>query len=445
MSLRRRKFVVVGGGLGGALMAARLGRMDYDVEVYEKRPDLRETDISAGRSINLAISVRGIHALEQIDLADEVLAMAIPMRGRMMHAVDGSLSYQPYGTDESQHINSVSRGGLNAALLDAAEACGNVRLIFNESCTRVDVDEGVVEFTNAETGEKTVVRDRIIIGADGAYSAVRSSLRRHGRFNYSQEYLEHGYKELTIPSGPGGEFLMEKNALHIWPRRSFMMIALPNLDASYTCTLFYPYEGEWSFSAIRSDEDLMGLFRSEFPDAVPLMPTLIDDYRENPVGSMVTIRCAPWHVADRVVMLGDACHAIVPFYGQGMNAAFEDCTVLADCIAEHESDFVRAFDDYYHRRKEHADAIADLALANFIEMRDLVGDPAFLRKKAMEKRLHRMFPNWYLPLYSMISFSRIPYADARRRAQRQDRIVRGVAVGLVGFLLLVLLVLIVMR
>ena len=431
MTLRDPKFVVIGGGLGGALMAARLGRMDFDVEVYERRPDLRATDISAGKSINLAISVRGIHAIEQVDLAADVLAEAVPMRGRMMHAVDGELSFQPYGTQDSHYINSVSRGGLNAKLLDAAEACRNVRLMFKQQCTGVDIDEGVVELTNADTGEKTIVRDRIIIGADGAFSAVRGALRRHGRFNYSQDYLEHGYKELTIPARPDGSFAMEQNALHIWPRRSLMMIALPNFDGSYTVTLFWPFDGPGSFAAIDSDDDLRRVFDTQFPDAVPLMPTLARDYRDNPVGSMMTVRCAPWHVEDRVVLLGDACHAVVPFYGQGMNAAFEDCTVLSDCIAKHGPDFERVFAEYFEQRKEHSDAIADLAVANFLEMRDRVGDPAFLRKKAMESRLHRLFPNWYLPLYSMISFSRIPYADAVRRAARQDRIVRGVAWGAV--------------
>jgi kynurenine 3-monooxygenase len=301
-----------------------------------------------------------------------------------------------------------------------------VRMFFEHRCTGYDPQDGVLEFAN-----DTKVAAEIVIAADGAYSAVRSHLQRRERFNYQQDYLSHGYKELTIPAGPAGSFRLDKNALHIWPRGDLMMIALPNADGSFTCTLFWPFDGPNSFAALTDEKAVVAYFREQFPDAVPLLPALAEEFLHNPTGSLVTIRCQPWHVADRVVLLGDACHAVVPFLGQGMNAAFEDCSVLNHCLAEQGSDLCRAFDVYEALRKGNLDTLADLCVENFYEMRDRVGSRWFLLRKKLAIVLHKLFPRWYLPLYTMVEFTRIPYASALRRARRQDRVVAAVVSGLV--------------
>jgi kynurenine 3-monooxygenase len=417
------QFTIVGAGLAGALMACHLGKAGYRVDVYERRPDPRGQAQVEGRSINLAISVRGLQALREVGLAEEVFRSAIPMRGRMIHSRTGALTLQPYGKDDSESINSISRSGLNITLLDAAERYASVHVFFGQRCTGFDPQSGALDLVD-ETGQATTkVPYRILLGADGAYSAIRLEMQKLGQFDYRQDYLNYGYKELDISPGPGGKFLMEKHALHIWPRKSLMMIALPNLDGSFTCTLFWPLEGPGSFASLRSDADIQAYFEEKFPDAVPLLPTLVEDYRKNPVGPLVTIRCHPWHVDGQVVLLGDACHAVVPFLGQGMNAAFEDCTVLGQCLAEHAPNWEAAFRAFESRRKEHVDTLADLCVDNFVEMRDKVGSRTFLLTKKLDNTLHKMFPRWYLPLYTMISFTTIPYADALRRARRQNRLV----------------------
>lgn len=442
------EFTLVGSGLGGTLMACYLGQAGYRVDLYEKRADPRAGYAERGRSINLAISVRGLKALRDVGLADEVLQMAIPMRGRMMHGRDGQLAYQPYGKDDSEAIHSVSRGGLNLALIRAAARHPSVRLHFAKKCTGIDLATGTLEVADEFSNETATVETNRVLGADGAFSAVRAQMQKGEGFNYRQDYLSHGYKELTIPPGAGGAFLMEKNALHIWPRRSFMMIALPNCDGSFTCTLFWPLEGPNSFAELQTETDVLRYFREQFPDAVPLMPTLAKDFLHNPVGSLVTIRCAPWHVHDRIVLLGDACHAVVPFLGQGMNAAFEDCTVLSECLQAHAPRWADAFAAYQAARKVHTDTLAELCVQNFVEMRDHVGTPAFLRKKRRENLLYQWFPRWFVPLYTMIQFTTTPYADALARAERQERTLARIgwgALALLGVLLALLLALLVRR
>ncbi len=435
----RPTFVIVGGGLGGALLACYLGKAGHATRVYEMRDDLRGSEAGGGRSINLALSYRGLSALESVGLVDEVLRSAVPMRGRMIHGRTGELAFQPYGVSDSQSINSVSRNGLNAILLESAAKFPNVSLHFNEKCTGVDLNTNELEFTNTKSRQSQRVRADAIFSADGAFSAVRAAMQKRDRFDYRQDYLAHGYKELHIPPGAGGAFQLEKNALHIWPRKSFMTIALPNADGSFTVTCFWPFEGPNSFAAIRNESDLIRFFGEQFPDALPLMPTLADDFFNNPTGSMVTIRCRPWRLDGRVCLLGDAAHALVPFYGQGMNAAFEDVLVLHECMERHKSDLGIAFAEYEALRKPNADAIADLAIGNFIEMRDKTGSKVFLMKKKGEKLLARLLPGWYLPLYGMVTFSRIPYADAVERARRQNRIVATVAgIVLVAILMLLL-------
>jgi kynurenine 3-monooxygenase len=416
------KFVLIGSGLAGGLLAAYFGRRGYEVDLYERRADPREGNTVGGRSINLALSTRGIHALEQLGIADEVLRHAIPMRGRMIHDKSGELHFSPYDRDPNKHINSIGRAALNTTVIEAAQRYPNVRVHFNHRCTEVDLDEAVAHL-ETESGQLTA-RGHAVIGVDGAFSAVRQSMqKRLPGFQYDESYLPHGYKELTIPPAPDGGWRMEKEALHIWPRKSFMMIALPNPDGSFTCTLFWEFAGPRSFESTKTDEDVRRFFEEEFPDAVPLMPALLEDFRENPTGSLVTIRCAPWFHRDKIALVGDAAHAVVPFYGQGMNAAFEDCVVLDECLAEFPRDRTRAFAEYFLRRKENADALADLAVHNFIEMRDKTASKTFRTKKKLDHLLEGLLPGIYLPLYTMVTFTRIPYAEAARCARRQDRIV----------------------
>src|SRR5690349_21806488 len=418
------KFVLIGSGLAGGLLAAYLGRQGHEVELYERRGDPREGNIVGGRSINLALSTRGIYALEQLGIADEVLRHAIAMRGRMIHEKSGSLHFSPYDRDPNKFINSIGRAALNSTVIEAAQRHSNVRVHFNHKCTGVDIDSPVAHL---ETANRAVTaRGDAMIGVDGAFSAVRQSMQMQiSGFEYEESYLAHGYKELTIPPGPDGLWRMEKNALHIWPRKSFMMIALPNPDGSFTCTLFWEFEGPRSFATTKTDDDVRRFFEEEFPDAVSLMPTLLDDFRNNPTGSLVTIRCAPWFHRDRVCLVGDAAHAVVPFYGQGMNAAFEDCVVLDECLEKFANDRERAFAEYFSKRKENADALADLAIGNFIEMRDKTASKPFRAKKKLDHLLEAALPGTYLPLYTMVTFTRTPYAMAAKRARVQDGLVYG--------------------
>jgi kynurenine 3-monooxygenase len=417
------KFVLVGSGLAGGLLAAYFGRRGYEVELYERRADPRAGNFVGGRSINLALSTRGIHALEQLGIADEVLKHAIPMRGRMIHpaGAGAKLHFSPYDRDPNKHINSIGRAALNTTVIEAALRYPNVSVHFNHRCTDVDLDSATAEF---ESSQRVSARGDAVIGVDGAFSAVRQAMQnRLPGFQYDESYLAHGYKELTIPPAPDGGWRMEKEALHIWPRKSFMMIALPNPDGSFTCTLFWEFKGPRSFETTQTDDEIRRFFAEEFPDAVPLMPTLLEDYRENPTGSLVTIRCAPWYHKDKVALVGDAAHAVVPFYGQGMNAAFEDCVVLDECLAQFSDNREHAFAEYFDRRKENADALADLAVENFIEMRDKTASRIFRAKKKLDHLLEGLLPGTYLPLYAMVTFTRMPYAQAARRARRQDRMV----------------------
>jgi kynurenine 3-monooxygenase len=429
------QFTLIGSGLSGGLLAAYLGRRGYEVELYERRADPREGNLVGGRSINLALSTRGIHALEQLGIADEVLQHAIPMPGRMIHDKSGELHFSPYDRDPRKHINSIGRAALNTTVIEAALRHPNVSIRFNHRCTEVDLDSGTARFVDASTSQHVTAQSDAIIGVDGAFSAVRQSMQKQiGGFQYDESYLAHGYKELTIPPAPDGSWRMKKNALHIWPRKSFMMIALPNPDGSFTCTLFWEFKGPRSFETITSDEDILRFFEEEFPDAVPLMPALLEEYRANPTGSLVTVRCAPWYYQDKVALVGDAAHAVVPFYGQGMNAAFEDCVVLDECLAEFADNRECAFAEYYSRRKVNADALADLAIANFIEMRDKTASKTFRAKKKLDHFLEGVLPGIYLPLYTMVTFTRIPYAQAARRARVQD----GIIYGMLAILLVVL-------
>lgn len=422
MTKVKKEITLIGAGLVGSLLAIYLAKKGYQINIFERRNDMRKGSNYAGRSINLALSDRGWKALTEIGIADDIKEIAIPMHGRFLHALDGSTAFQPYGK-EGQAIYSVSRAGINCTLMDLAESHENVKLHFETKCTGVNLKTSTAQFEDVE-GNALNINSDLIIGCDGAFSAARLTQQTNiDRFDYQQFYIDCGYKELTIPAGPNGSFLMEKNALHIWPRGKYMMIALPNKDGSFTCTLFFPFEGEKSFAALQTKEAVKAFFEAEFKDAVPLMPTLLDDFFNNPTSSLVTVKCFPWTVDDKLALIGDAAHAIVPFFGQGMNCGFEDCSVLNGLIEKYENDWQTILKEYQNLRKPDADAIADLALGNFIEMRDLVADPMFLLRKKIEARFNEKYPEKWIPAYSMVTFSpQIRYSEALRKGQFQDKI-----------------------
>jgi kynurenine 3-monooxygenase len=421
-----KNFTIIGSGLVGSLLSIYLAKRGYTVNVYERRPDLRTNRISAGRSINLALSDRGWRGLAGVGVVDEIRKVALPMTGRMMHSVDGKLTYQAYGK-EGQAINSVSRGGLNCVLMDLAEQHG-VKIHYNQRCTNVDLKTATAWFEHTETKQQVEVKSDRIFSTDGAFSAGRLQMQlATDRFNFSQTYLEHGYKELTIPPNADGEYAMDPSALHIWPRDSYMLIALPNMDKSFTCTLFFPFNGEPSFSSLNTPEKSMEFLRAAFPDIIDLIPNIQDEFMTNPHASLVTVRCFPWRYSDKVLMLGDASHAIVPFYGQGMNCGFEDCVVLDELIGKHNENWDAIFEEFQNLRKPDADAIAELALNNFVEMRDKVGKSSFLLQKKIEARFSDKYPTKWIPLYTMVTYSpHIRYSEALREGNRQEEIMQQV-------------------
>ncbi len=416
-----KKVAVVGAGLVGSLQAILLAKKGFIVDVFERRPDLRKADVIGGRSINLALSNRGFKALKMAGVDEEIRKMSIPMYGRKMHDVQGNLTYQPYGKDD-EAIYSVSRGGLNQKLMNEADNYPSITYYFDHRCEDLDLDTNTLIFTNTRTNEAVSHSYDHIFGTDGAFSAVRLRLMKNPMFNYSQDYLTHGYKELVIPPNSDGSHKIDKNCLHIWPRGEFMQIALPNLDGSFTVTLFFPLTGETSFESIKTAEDVMNFYKSTFPDAIPVMPTLESDYFENPTATLVTVRCNPWNFEDKVMLMGDAAHAIVPFYGQGMNAGFEDCAVFAEMLEQHNGDDLSLFEAYSAQRAPDGHAIADLALYNYIEMRDLAGDADFLLRKKIERKFSDLHPDKWLPLYSQVTFSHIRYSDALANGERQRKI-----------------------
>lgn len=409
------------------MLSIYLAKRGYRVNIFERRGDMRRETMAAGRSINLALSDRGWRGLEGIGIAEDIRKIAIPMYGRSIHNKDGSTAYQPYGQND-QAIYSVSRAEINMKLMDLAEKHENVKIHFNKRCSSVDRQNLRIDFEDTLSNEKTSVTSDLLFGADGAFAASRLNMQLStDRFEYSQHYIEAGYKELIIPPGPDGSFLLQKNALHIWPRGTFMMIALPNPDGNFTCTLFLPFEGEKSFAKLTTRDAVKKFFDEEFPTAVPLMPTLLDDFFANPTSSLVTVKCFPWTFDGRIALIGDAAHAIVPFYGQGMNCGFEDCVVLNQLIDKHKEQWPQVLEEFQQLRKPDGDAIADLAVANFIEMRDKTADPKFLLQKKIEARFSQKHPEKWIPLYSMVTYSpEIRYSVALREGLRQQAIMDSV-------------------
>lgn len=423
----KKDITIIGAGLVGSLLSIYLSKRGYKVKVFERRGDMRKEKISAGRSINLALSDRGLLALDKVGLADEIKKISIPMHGRYIHNLDGSTAFQPYGK-EGQYINSVSRGTLNMKLMDLAEQHG-VEIFVNHQCDTIDWKTNTVSFQNS--GTKLISHSsELIFGADGAFSAARLQHQlQHDKFNYQQFYIDCGYKELTIPPTSAGDFAMEVNALHIWPRKDYMLIALPNLDKTFTCTLFFPFEGEASFEKLTTAEKVKDFFEKTFPDAVPLMPDYVNEFFTNPTSSLVTVKCFPWIREDRFALIGDAAHAIVPFFGQGMNCGFEDCRILDELIDQYDDDWKTILEEYQALRKPDGDAIADLAINNFTEMRDKTADPRFLLQKKIEARLYEKYPDKWIPAYSQVTFSpHIRYSAAYSNSLRQEVIMQQVMV-----------------
>lgn len=420
MTRKAENISLIGAGLNGPLLALGLVKRGFNVDIYERRPDMRRVRMSAGRSINLALSTRGIHALNEAGLWNEMRKIVIPMKGRMMHSATSELTFQPYGKDETEVIHSISRAELNIALMNAAEEQG-VKIHFQHPCTGIDLKNGTLQLRDERTGEDRTMESSVVIGCDGSASAIRGEMLKLSRFNFSQQYLDYGYKELTIPAGPNGKHVLETNALHIWPRGNYMLIALPNVDGTFACILFLPFEGRDSFATLTTHAGVSEFFHLRFPDAVPLMPEVADMFFGNPTGAMVTIKCSPWHVEGRVLLLGDAAHAIVPFFGQGINCGFEDCTCLLGFLDHYAADWGGVFREFENARKVNTDAIADLAVENFVEMRDRVADPRFLFRKKVELALETKYPRLFVPKYAMVTFHRIPYATALNRGQIQDR------------------------
>ncbi|MBK8340077.1 MAG: FAD-dependent monooxygenase [Flavobacteriales bacterium] len=421
------KITIVGGGLVGSLLSIFLARRGHAVSVYERRGDPRKTDVYAGRSINLVVSHRGWTALRAAGVEAAVKAITVPVYARMTHDRDGKLNRVPYSID-NKAIHSVSRGELNRRLLTEAEALPNVELRFNQKCVDLDLETATCRFQR-EGGEIKEVKADVVFGSDGAFSAVRAKMMQ-GRFTYSQEYIEHDYKEVAFPANPDGTPKLDPQCLHIWPRRYFMMMGLANQDGGFTGTLFMPNtatENAPGFDTVRTEEQVSSYFREHFADAMPIVPDLVQQYLRNPQSSLVIIRCNPWTVNGKVALIGDAAHAIVPFYGEGMNAGYEDCKVLNDLLNEHGDDnWPVVLAAYGKARKPNGDAIADLSLRNFLEMRDLVADLKFLLRKKIEGRLQAKHPDQWLPLYSQVKFSDIQYKDAWREGLRHDRIMEEV-------------------
>jgi kynurenine 3-monooxygenase len=418
--LKMKKIAVVGAGLVGSLQAILMAKKGYDVKVFERRPDLRKAENIGGRSINLALSDRGWKALDLAGVSDKIREMSLPMIQRCMHDVEGNISYQPYGVN-GEAIYSVSRGKLNQILMNEAEHYPEIEYQFNLKTKDVDLRDNTLVMQNLDKEVSTYKFDKLF-ACDGAYSAVRGRFQRIKPFNYQQEYLGHGYKELEMPANPDGTHRLENNCLHIWPRGTFMMIALPNLNGTFTCTLFFPMEGEVSFDKLKTRNEVQAFFEEQFADTLPHIPDFLDQYFDNPVGHLVTVKCDPWHAQDDVLLMGDAAHAIVPFYGQGMNSGFEDCTVFHEMYEEAKGNWSGMMKEFSDTRFKDGHAIAELALYNYIEMRDKTADPSFLLRKKIESKFSKLHPELWIPMYSQVTFTHTPYHKALANGLHQRAI-----------------------
>jgi|TARA_B110000967_G_C18827915_1_gene532408 kynurenine 3-monooxygenase len=422
---RKDNIIIIGAGLCGSLLALRLAQRGYKVDVFESRPDLRSTDISAGRSINLSLSDRGFKALRLAGVEEKAREVCIPMYGRLVHDTEGNTFASNYSGRKGECINSISRGDLNGILLTEAETHKNVNIHFNKKCTSIDIENTIAHFKDYKTEEELSINADTIFGTDGAGSILRKSyyLERKFLFSFSQNYLTHGYKELEIPADVDGNHQISKGHLHIWPRGDYMLIALPNLNGSFTVTLFLSYDdGEYNFNNLTTEDKITEFFKTQFPDALKLIPNIKDEFLNNPTGPLGTVKCSPWSYKNNTLLMGDAAHAIVPFYGQGMNASFEDVTVFDAVLDKHDGDWETIFKVFEKERKQDADAIADLAIDNYYEMRDHVANPLFKQKRMIEMDLESNFPTDYSSKYSLVTFNEdIPYHKAMKLGRAQDK------------------------
>lgn len=413
---------IVGAGMAGTLMAIYLGRRNYNVQLFERRADMRIRPSDRGRSINMTVAARGLHAFEQAGILDQVMALTMPLEGRLVHAEDGKASYQPYGQRPSEVHHSVKRTQLNMLLMDLAEALPTVSVSFRQRCVHVSRETGTAHFQDELTGDMTFVTADVIIGADGAYSSVRQHMQRGQRAAFEQSFLSEGYCELTIPPGPNGTFQLDHRSLHVWPRGDTVLIAIPNADGSFTCTCTIPFDGPVSFQRLRAAGAARAFFEQELPDVLAIAPRIVDEFLAHAPSPYVTTRTSTWHDRGRIVLIGDACHCVVPFYGQGMNAALEDCYVLDRCIDEWPGDWPAIFAEYQRRRKPNTDALADLSRDNYIELKERVRSPVFRARRHLELLLARGFPHACVPLYSLVSHTTLPYAEAVARDARRQRL-----------------------
>jgi kynurenine 3-monooxygenase len=425
---KNTNILIIGAGLCGSLLALRMAQRGYQITLVEKRPDLRKQHQDAGRSINLALSDRGLKGLRLAGVEKAASNLCIPMHGRMIHDIEGNTFLSKYSGRKNEYINSISRPGLNMLLLDEAEKMPNVKIIFNKGCKSVDLENASATFKDYNTNQEVVYTGDVILGTDGAGSSVRKAMFNHRKFlfSFSQEWLTHGYKEITIPAAENGGYRTEKGALHIWPRGEDMLIALPNLDGSFTVTLFLPYSNsEYCFDNLTTPEMVTEYFTKEYPDAISLMPNLVEEFFENPTGPLGTIKCSPWNSYGKTLLLGDAAHAIVPFYGQGMNASFEDVVVfdeILDRFASESIDWQKVFYEYEKARKKDTDAIAKLAVDNFHEMKEHTASPLFQKKRKLETAFEAEFPEKYYSKYSLVTFKeQITYAEALQQGRAQDK------------------------
>jgi kynurenine 3-monooxygenase len=424
--VNKEKFTLIGAGLTGPLLATYLAQQGYSVEIFERRPDMRKESISAGRSINLALSARGNHALKEIGLYDKIKPNTIPMKGRMIHDLNGNTHLQPYGQKENEVIFSVSRAQLNMELMTLAEETGKVTIRFNHQLLSADLEQNKLLFQLSDSLEEIELPFNRVIGCDGSASILRKSIVEKADIQYVKKPLGHGYKELTIPPLKSGKFRIEPNALHIWPRGNHMLIALPNNDCSFTCTLFFPMTGATSFETVKTEKDILDLFQSQFHDAIKLIPNLVEDFQKNSTGDLASVYCKPWHLGDKALLIGDAAHAVVPFFGQGMNASFQDCSTLAKLMGQNKNDWKTIFNTFSSVQVENGHAIADMAIENYLEMRDHVNDTEYKKRRNVELKLERMFPGQFIPRYSMVSFHQIPYAEVYQRGEKQFKIIGDV-------------------
>jgi kynurenine 3-monooxygenase len=427
-SVTGKKAIIVGAGLSGALMSIYLARRGCEVEILEWRSDTRRHDLTGGRSINMTLAARGLAALKNVLDINRILDLTIPLKGRMVHTYGGPAKFIPYGSREDEVIYAIRRKDLNHELMNIAETYSNVTFTFEERCLELDKLNKRVHLVNQKTGAHNVREADFIIGADGTFSTVRQQMHRGERANYQQEFLDCGYKEITLPPGKNNTWQLEKHALHVWPRGGCMLMAIPNLDGSFALTYIMPFAGRPAFNSSTTEAELLAYFNAQFHDVVPLIRPFLAEYLKAPPSMFPTTKVSPWHYRGHVLLIGDACHTVTPFYGQGMNAAFEDCAVLDECLNRNGADLETTFEQFQHLRKRHTDVLADLSIKNFLELRDRVRSPVLLARKKIDSVLHKLFQDSWMPLYTLISHTNIPYAEALDRYERQCR--RGRLLGL---------------